>query len=96
MNQEKPCPMHVNTGNGERYCEQGPDGHEGTCIGNRDEGTYLTLLRAAIPLPLRAAILTQGFYIEEVRDWSVDGSSWKVAIVKMPEQVHVDLVKEIS
>src|SRR5918997_82846 len=40
----RPCPHYVETDDGRRYCEVGPQGHWGTCVGDRDEATYRQLL----------------------------------------------------
>jgi hypothetical protein len=37
---EKPCPAHVKTTHGVRYCEQGPEGHWGTHCGSKHKVDY--------------------------------------------------------
>lgn len=39
-----PCPWHVMTPDGPRYCEVGPEGHDGTHVGNRTATEYQRLL----------------------------------------------------
>lgn len=37
----KPCPVHIEPEYGEKvYCEQGPEGHSGTHVGDKSQDQY--------------------------------------------------------